>query len=201
MGKGVVLISELRKSLRNWEFLAVDAYDQFGGIITGWNNNITLTNSFTISLGLCTKIFNKSLGHVFTLINVYGPYEKKHRFWESLFNLQCLKADNFILGGDLKFTLSQREVWGDSERVDHLADFFANKLEACGMVDVEPLDLHPMWSNNRARREIALKCLDRFVVNNSILHKEVRYRSWVYLSQCLDQFPIVLQLNLDDPSA
>jgi hypothetical protein len=60
-------------------------------------------------------------------------------------------------------------------RVDHLADFFANRLEACGLVDVEPLKLQPMWSNNRAGREIVLKCLDRFMVHNSILHKVVRY--------------------------
>jgi hypothetical protein len=77
MGKGVSLISELMKSLRNWEFLVVDADGQSGGIITGWNHNITLTNSFTISSCLCTEIFNKILGQVFTFLNVYGPYEEK----------------------------------------------------------------------------------------------------------------------------
>jgi hypothetical protein len=87
MGKGDVLIGELRKSLGNWEFLAVDSNGQSGGIITGWNHNIAVMNSFTISSGLCTEIFSKSLGQVFTFLNVYGPYEEKQRFWERLFIL------------------------------------------------------------------------------------------------------------------
>jgi hypothetical protein len=37
------------------------------------------------------------------------------------------------------------------------------------------------------------------VVHNSILHKVVMYKSWFDLSRCSDHFPIVLELDLDDP--
>jgi hypothetical protein len=60
-----------------------------------------------------------------------------------LFNIQCLKFDNLIMGRDINFTLNRRELWRDSAMVDHLADFLINIFEVGGLVDVEPIKFRP----------------------------------------------------------
>jgi hypothetical protein len=56
-------------------------------------------------------------------------------------------------------------------------DFFANRLEACGMVYVEHLKVQPTYINNRDLRESVFKSLDRFMVHSLVFPKVVRYMS------------------------
>jgi hypothetical protein len=46
------------------------------------------------------------------LINYYGPYADRVVFWEDLKRNGIFDEENLILGGDLNFTTSSREVWG-----------------------------------------------------------------------------------------
>jgi hypothetical protein len=88
-------------------------------------------------------------------------------------NFHCFNYDNLIIGwgggGDLNFTMNKREALGGSARVDRIAEFFSNRFDIGGLVDVEPLKSSPTWSNNRSRREGVFKKLDRFVVHNMLL--------------------------------
>jgi hypothetical protein len=117
------LIPDLKKLLKDWDFLALDSEGLSRGIIMRWNNNVVLTNSFSISLGLFTMFFNKSLGYSLSILNVYVLYEGRWLFWNSS-SYQCIKYDNLVIDGDLNLTINNREVLGDSARVDMLVDFF-----------------------------------------------------------------------------
>jgi hypothetical protein len=89
--------------LGGWDFLALDSKGFSGGLITGWNQNVSLINPFYVHLGLCKEVLNKSLGMTLTLLNVYGHYEGKQTYWQNLFASKCPKVDNLIIGGGLKF--------------------------------------------------------------------------------------------------
>lgn len=64
-------------------------------------------------------------------------------FWEAYFSLGCIKEERVVIGGDLNFTLSRVEVWGELARLDRLLEFFRHKIEDAGLVDVEPIKLVP----------------------------------------------------------
>jgi hypothetical protein len=75
MGNGDQFIFELKKSFWGWDFLALNSEGFSGGLITGWNHNVSLINSFSVHLGHCTVVYSKSLSLNLTLLNVYGPQE------------------------------------------------------------------------------------------------------------------------------
>jgi hypothetical protein len=58
-----------------------------GSSITGWSSNCKLLNSFSICSSIMTENFSMELDHSFLVLNLYGPYDGKERFWSKLFEL------------------------------------------------------------------------------------------------------------------
>ena len=53
-----------------------------------------------------------------------------------------------ILGGDLNLIVNRGEIWGSSTWDDGTVVFFSDKFKSLGWVDVGPLELITLWSNN-----------------------------------------------------
>lgn len=53
-------------------------------------------------------------------------------FW----NLQYI-----ILGGDLNFSMGRAEIWDQVSHIDPLLNYFIQKFEDKGLLDVEPIKL------------------------------------------------------------
>ena len=75
------------------------------------SNNISLTNYFAVNSRFCTKVYNISMDYSFTILNLYGPYDSKMAFWDSLLSLQCIKVYKQITEGDINLILSCDEIW------------------------------------------------------------------------------------------
>ena len=58
------------------------------------------------------------------ILNVYGPFYDRKKFWENLKDFGALEVQNLILGGDLNLTMSSSEVWGKNARADSLGPYF-----------------------------------------------------------------------------
>ena len=113
----------------------------------------------------------KELGRDLKAINCYGSYSDREGLGEEIKNEGILKEKIVILGGDLKFTTSFREVWGDHARVDSLQTYFSMLIQEEGMVDVEPLKSLPTWRNGRRGQEFIANRLDQFFfLRTSPLH-------------------------------
>ena len=97
-------------------------------------------------------------------MNICGPYLDRERFWNNILSLDCLKTSRLIFGGDLNFSLSCSEIWGEKARVDSLSNFFSVILDGFGLVDVVPHVLAPTCSNRRVGNENICKRLDRLLV-------------------------------------
>jgi hypothetical protein len=65
-----------------------------------------------------------------------------------------------VIGGDLNFTLSLREIWGPNPREDRHKGFFLSFLEEESLVNLEPVKLSPTWRNFRTRIDVVAKRLD-----------------------------------------
>jgi endonuclease/exonuclease/phosphatase family metal-dependent hydrolase len=111
---------------------------------------------------------------------------------EGLFN-----EPNLILGGDLNFTTSSREVWGDCVRADPLQIYFSQMIQEGGLVDVEPTKLLPTWRNGRCGKDYIAKRLDRFLLDERLVSVGLRYRSWVCNYKISDHMPVILHLEQD----
>lgn len=73
-----------------------------------------------------------------------------------------IKGSNVILGGELNFIVSSRDIWGHSAWVDPLGPFIIDFFKDNGLVDIEPMELRPTWRNGRASNEGIGKRLNRF---------------------------------------
>lgn len=69
MGRGSHLISNLKNPMASWNFLATQSEGFSEGLIIGWNQNVTLINTFSIHLGLC---ISKSLSLDLTILECIG---------------------------------------------------------------------------------------------------------------------------------
>jgi len=70
MGVGKKLVEDLGKLFKEWDFLAIDENNIFGGLIIGWRtSNIHLLNSSFIATSNCTSFLFQELGHNITIIN------------------------------------------------------------------------------------------------------------------------------------
>jgi hypothetical protein len=70
------------------------------------------------SAGILFDGLVKDLNKRLKLINCYCPYGDIHELWDTIKRDGLLKDNNLILGGDLNFTISNREVWGPHSRSD-----------------------------------------------------------------------------------
>ena len=47
----------------------------------------------------------------FRILNIYGPYLYRRKFWEGLITFSLFFGSNILVGGTFNFTFSLREVW------------------------------------------------------------------------------------------
>ena len=76
-----------------------------------------------------------------SLLDIFGPYEDKHAFWNNLLKLQCFQEGRVILGGDLNLTLNTKDVWGSKARDDKLAKIFNFHFELVGLMDTMSISM------------------------------------------------------------
>jgi len=79
-----------------------------------WNPCLKVFYSFTVASRIVVDLEDRLFDAYFQVVNLYSPYLDKISFWEGLDLLGILSYPNLILGGNLKFTLSIKEVWGTS---------------------------------------------------------------------------------------
>ena len=174
-------ISTLRlfaKIKPGWEYCALDAHGLSGGILSAWNPRLIRCKAYHSFAGILLSASFKGLDSVFSIVNCYGPYANKTSFWDSVVSGGIFNFPNLILAGDLNFTISDLEIWGDRARLDHLALYFAQLLDPMNMVDLAPTTIGPTWRNGRASPEGVSKRLDRFLASFHLIPLLGSYHSW-----------------------
>jgi exonuclease III len=87
MGVCDSFIYELVKLFPGWEFVGVKFVGHSECLVTRWSMKCKLFISFSICLGILTKIFSMELDHIFVVLYLYGPYDENERFWSRLFEM------------------------------------------------------------------------------------------------------------------
>jgi hypothetical protein len=192
----LLVVKSLETLLPGWSFAAVDARGRSGGLATGWRKRSCKVESvwgFVSGIGLI--ISSTDLGRNLTIINIYGPHQDHQIYWNSLAECDWFQGKDFLLGGDLNFSLGASEVWGPRAAPDPLNNFFLNFLEQEGLMDVEPQKLSPTWCNRRVGLERVAKCLDRFLLTEDLLESSDLVRQWVTYGGESDHLPILIEFR------
>jgi hypothetical protein len=84
-----------------------------------------------------------------------------------------LQAQNVIIGGDLNFTLSLKEVCGRHPRRDPMEGFFIHWIVSHQLVDLEPPKVSQTWRNGHKGDDLVAKRLDMFLIADKMLENSV----------------------------
>jgi hypothetical protein len=117
-------------------------------------------------------MYSRDLGKDILFLNIYGPYKDKLNYWDKIFHWRWSKQGLTIIVGDLNFTLGASEVWDPAAQVDYLMGYFLRKLEAVGLVDIEPAKVNPAYRNNGAGEARIAKRLNSFLFQNFFLRNK-----------------------------
>jgi len=196
LGVGDVIKDCLESWLPGWTFITLDVKGRSGGLAIGWKNcKLKLITSWGMDSVLCAEVLSAELGFSIKVINIYGPYNNRVPFWDSLFGNPLLSGDSLVIGGDLNFSLGQSEVWGPHAHMDPLAGFFVQKFVEKGWLDIDPLKLKPTWRNNRSGEARVAKRIDRFLVAEQLVDRFFLIRQWVGSGGNSDHFPIFFEMQ------
>ena len=96
--------------LSKWDVVSLNPNGRLGGILSGWNPSYAEFCAYGTSAGILLEgKFKQSVGR-YKLLNCYAPYKDKELFWQPIIDSGLLCKEGLIVGGDLKFTLIDREV-------------------------------------------------------------------------------------------
>jgi hypothetical protein len=104
--------------LPHWNVVALDSIGRSRGLLTGWNPTFAEFCAFGTVAGIFLEGRFKHTKEPVKLLNCYASYKDREPFWQQLFDSGLLCEDNLIIGGDLNFTLTASEVWGELARTD-----------------------------------------------------------------------------------
>ena len=104
------------------------------------------------------------------------------------------KEENLIIEGDLNLTMGSHEIWGPKARTNPLASYFSNLLLELKLIDLDPHNLKPTWTNRRVGEERIAKRLDRFMITEDLLEEEFMSKQWVDSRANSDHLPICLEI-------
>jgi exonuclease III len=185
-------IHKLRLEWLNW---VVSAVGTFGGFIASWDPNFFVSDSFLSTGGILLSEHSIADKINLSLLNVYGPCQDKKDLCVLVEASWILSQKDLIIAGDLNFTTSPVEIWGQKYLQDPLAGFFKSIFLKYSLIDVLPSEIVLTWRNGRVAVDSISKRLERFYVAEEILATTQRFRTWVQYPFLSDHAPIFLELG------
>lgn len=158
--------------LPHWNVAALDSHGRSGGLLTGWNPSFIEFCVFGTDAGIFMEGRLKKSKDSVKLLNCHASYKDRESFWNQLLDSGLLGEENLIIVGDLNFTLSTREVWGEQAQIDPMANFFSNTLQSTGLIDLHPSVMSPAWWIGMSGSSGISKRLDRFVLASNLLENK-----------------------------
>lgn len=107
-----------------WHVSALDALGHSGGTLVAWNPLLADLKAFNTFAGILLFGKLKGLEQTIHLLNVYGPYDNRKVFWDTVKANGLLSLPHLIIVGDLNFTWSSDEVWEAGRSSDPLDKYF-----------------------------------------------------------------------------
>jgi exonuclease III len=182
-------------------YIQTDSSGASGGLAILWNPNHTILSGPFSTIGTLSAHFEIiGSNQEGTITNVYGPQgqQEKIKFMERLARVKSLATTpNWILGGDFNMIMSLEEKTGGSKRLEQDSGKFRTLPEQLKLVDIENNNGTFTWSNRRSGNQHVACRLDRFLVTEELIERDLCMESLILPKAGSDHWPIALQLAIE----
>lgn len=185
----------LQTILPGWIFQGLDANGKSGGLAIGINpRTVKIISSWGGWGFIGMDIFMGKLELTLKVINIYAPNQNRMAFWLNLLE-NNLVTNSTIIGGDLKFSLGMEESWGHHAQLDLISELMSTLLDSYKLVNVPMNKKVPTWHNRRTGDAALGRGLEKFLIDEDLIHKLPLYRQWVGTGGLSDHLPIFLHVS------
>eukprot|EP00253_Pinus_taeda_P029818 PITA_29818 len=180
--------------------MAQDAEGSAGGLAILWNSEEVIFENW-ISLpkilsGVCRIVGTKER---ILISGVYGPHLPRGRK-EFMRNIQAVRKlipdDLWIIGGDFNLIRDLGEKRGGIRRQDPSMDDFNELITNLRLVDTPTTNGVFTWNNRRGGRNQIASKLDRFLLSEQVLNKDVFIEAKILPGLGSDHWPICLEIDI-----
>eukprot|EP00253_Pinus_taeda_P008746 PITA_08746 len=190
----------IKKSRLQYQVIGQDAIGSAGGIAVLWNPNEIIIDNWSSMSGTLTGL-GRIVGtkQQVVISGVYGPPSpgKKEQFINSFKYVRRLYPEAaWIIGGDFNLIRSLEEKKGGIRRRDHFMDSFNDMIEELRLVDIQTINGIYTWNNRRGGKNQIASRLDRFLVSEAIMNKDVFVEAKIIPSLGSDHWPIRLEVDI-----
>eukprot|EP00253_Pinus_taeda_P035368 PITA_35368 len=181
-----------------------DAIGTAGGLAIMWNPEELIFENWTslprILIGSCRVI---GCAEKFLITGVYGPHiaGERERFLKNVQEARGLYPEMpWIIGGDFNLIRIVDEKKGGMRRPDQYMDMFNEMISEQRLVDMQTINGIFTWNNRRGGKNRIASRLDRFLVSESIMNRDVFLEAKIMPSIGSDHWPVRLEIDINKNS-
>jgi len=190
----------LDRSKNRYEMMGQDAIGSAGGLVIIWNPEEIQIDNWMSSPRILIGIA-KIIGTIeeFVISGVYGPHTPRERK-NFLQNLKAMRTripeKPWIVGGDFNLIKSLEEKRGGLRRMDTDMEMFGDMIRDQRLVDIQTINGNHTWNNQRGGANQIASRLDRFLISEQIMMKDVFIEATILPVAGSDHWPIKLEIDL-----
>lgn len=184
----------------HYEVMGQDAIGSAGGIAILWNPDDIILGCWTSMSRILTGL-GRIVGtkEKVVISGVYGPSSpgEKENFLNNIQSIRRLYLDvDWIIGGDFNLIRSLEEKKGGIRKTDHLMEKFNALIDDLRLVDIQAINGICTWNNRRGGKNQIASRLDRFLVSESIMNKDIFVEAQILPSLGSDHWQIKLEVDI-----
>lgn len=190
----------LNRNKSRYEIMGQYATGSAGGLVILWNPEEVLFSNWMsfprILTGKANIIGTKE--EVF-ITGVYGPHipNEKENFLQNLKALRCLiPGKQWIIGGDFNLIKEPGEKRGGIRRLDKEGEQFGDMIREKKLIDIQTNNGMHTWNNRRGGENQIASRLDRFLISEQVMMKDVFIEATILPVVGSDHWPIKLEIDL-----
>lgn len=190
----------IRKMRLGYEVIAQDAVATARGLAIIWNPEEIIFENWISLPKMLSGVF-RLVGKTerVLIIGVYGPhiYREKQVFMKNIQTLRRLVPEPaWIIGGDFNLIRNLGEKKGGIRKEDQTMEEFNDMIKELKLVDIPTTNGIHTWNNRRGGKNQIASRLDRFLLSEQILNKDVFIESKILPSLGSDHWPISLDIDI-----
>jgi len=190
----------LNKNRTRYEIMGQDATGSAGGLVIIWNpEDVQFSNWMSFPRILTGKASIVGTTEEVFITGVYGPHiqGENENFLQNLIALRGLiPGKQWIIVGDFNLIKGPGEKRGGVMRTDKEVEQFGDMIREQKLIDIQTANGMHTWNNRRGGANQIASHLDRFLISEKVMMKDVFIEATILPVAGSDHWPIKLEIYL-----